>query len=249
MTPLSNFKNVVRTFLFKQKYPKGFGLLTGNPHLGTDYLVSIGTPIYAWTDNVTIVKAFKGKEGGNTAWVKVAGRPELIRFLHLRELPKLGTYNSGSVFAFSGNTGVSSAPHLHVDVSINGELELNNLNNFSDPEKYFASFNNEDDMKVVDKLASQFKVLVGRDPGDNMNDNEQIEFAEKIKNIQEEITLHKKQYNELLTGAEEQSRLDGEKITALENKITELSNLITQDAGNTSFMTALKFLVKTMKSW
>ncbi len=99
-------------------------------------MVAIGTPLYAPLD-LQVIKTQVGKEGGNTAFVKLDGRKELVRSLHLRELPKVGKYKRGEVFAFTGNTGLSTGPHWHVDVSKNGNLELTNRSNFIDPEKFF----------------------------------------------------------------------------------------------------------------
>lgn len=135
MYPLKDFHKVRRTLRFKTPYPKGFGSLSGQPHLGVDYVVPVGTPLHAFYKTVEVVRSFHGTQGGNTAWVKCEGK--LVRFLHLRELPKLGVYKAGEVFAYTGNTGVSTAPHTHSDVSTNGTLALGNMKNFEDPDEFF----------------------------------------------------------------------------------------------------------------
>jgi hypothetical protein len=122
-------------FKFKQIYPPSFGSLAGQPHLGTDYLTPIGTPLYApYNGTVTYVY---GTQGGNQAYFKGTGKPELIRFLHLKSPPKAGTYKEGQQFAYTGNTGsATNTPHVHIDISKNGILTLANINNFTDPQLF-----------------------------------------------------------------------------------------------------------------
>lgn len=139
MYPLKSFHKVRRTLRFKTPYPAGFGALSGKPHLGIDYVVPVGTPIYAFDKKVKVIRAFKGSQGGNTIWVENDGH--IVRFLHLRELPKVGTYKRGDIIAYTGNTGLSTAPHTHVDVS-KGSVQLANMKNFIDPDVYFEKIHN-----------------------------------------------------------------------------------------------------------
>lgn len=140
MYPIKKWKEIKRTLKFKTPYPKGFGSLTGKPHLGVDYVIPVGTKIYAYAD--CEVKSLIGKEGGNTIWVK-AKDGYLVRFLHLRDKAKSGKFKEGDIIGISGNTGLSTSPHTHCDVSKNGKLELNNLNNFVDPDKYFEKYSKD----------------------------------------------------------------------------------------------------------
>ncbi len=127
----------------KRGYAFGVPTHYNSFHIGLDLIVPKNTPVYAWAD-LEIVNSFLGKEGGNTAWIKVDGRPELVRLLHLNEPAKKGKYKKDVVIAKTGNTGLSTGPHLHQDVSINGKLELSNKKNFTDPEKYNREFNDQE---------------------------------------------------------------------------------------------------------
>lgn len=95
-------------------------------------MVPEGTPIFAPYDGE--VKTLWGDEGGNT--VHFSGNGHLVRFLHLSKFAKKGKVKTGDIIGYSGNTGVSSGPHVHIDVS-RGTLQLNNRKNFVDPDLYF----------------------------------------------------------------------------------------------------------------
>lgn len=179
MYPLKSYEKIKRGYRF------GVPTFYSDFHLGTDFIVPVGTPLYAPID-LEITGTQVGSEGGNTAFVKFPGRKEMMRSLHLRELPKKGIYKQGTVFAYTGNTGLSTGPHWHVDVSKNGTLNLNDKKNFTDPEPFFEELNKlEEDMKPTKDLAREYKALVGDDPGDNMNEGEQDKFAKKIKELRE----------------------------------------------------------------
>lgn len=129
--PLTYWKTLKRgyTFLVPTFYSKH--------HLGLDIICPIGTPLIAWDD--CTVKSVFGKQGGNTAWVYTDGK--LFRFLHLNKPCKTGKMKAGDVIGKTGNTGMSTGPHTHCDISKNGKLELTNTKNFIDPEQYFKDIN------------------------------------------------------------------------------------------------------------
>ena len=57
--------------------------------------------------------------------------------MHLNKLSPKGNYNKGEILGFTGNTGkLSTAPHLHLDLSIN-KVNWKNFNNFIDPDEFF----------------------------------------------------------------------------------------------------------------
>ena len=106
-------------------------------HLGLDIICPIGTQLIAWDD--CTVKSVFGKQGGNQAHVYTDGK--LFRFLHLDKPCKTGKMKAGDVIGKTGNTGMSTGPHTHCDISKNGKLELTNTKNFIDPEQYFKDIN------------------------------------------------------------------------------------------------------------
>jgi murein DD-endopeptidase MepM/ murein hydrolase activator NlpD len=112
-----------------------FGVPTfySNFHLGVDYGTE-GMELHAPFDGKVLTSY--GHDGGNTIYFYPTGHKEMIRFLHLDHFIKTGWVNMGDVIAITGNTGVSTRPHVHIDISKNGSLDLNNLSNFKDPEKF-----------------------------------------------------------------------------------------------------------------
>lgn len=172
MLPLKDYDKVRISYRF------GVPTFYNDFHTGTDYIIPVGTPIFAWTD-VEIIKTLVGTQGGNTAWVKEGTK--IIRLLHLKTLPKLGKYKEGDIVATSGNTGLSTAPHAHIDVS-EGSVDLTNNKNFRDPEIYFNQFREntmeltKDQKKDLTKLGFEF--------GDNLNSGELDRLIKKALDLQ-----------------------------------------------------------------
>lgn len=132
-------------FRFKEIYPPSFGAVAGSPHLGVDW-TSNYEPIYAPCKG-KIIQIVYGTQGGwwvhfeETVKAKQFGATKLIhRFAHCEEKTKnlaLGWYDEGDIIGYSGNTGsVSTSPHTHHDISKNS-VNINNIDNFIDPELYF----------------------------------------------------------------------------------------------------------------
>jgi len=131
--PLKDWKKLKRGYKFGQK------TFYSNFHLGLDIIAPLGTPILAWQD-LAIVDAYYGLDGGNTALIQCPNNKRLFRIMHLQSKAKVGQYKEGQEIAKVGNTGrLSTGPHLHIDISKNGKLNLQNLSNFEDPEAYFQS--------------------------------------------------------------------------------------------------------------
>lgn len=95
--------------------------------------MGIGTPIYAPADGEIVYTGF-GIEGGYTLWYRFQN--VVMRCLHLKESSRLGIYREGQVIGYTGNTGHSSAPHVHIDIS-KGSVHLSDRTNFVDPDKFF----------------------------------------------------------------------------------------------------------------
>src|SRR5690606_2222370 len=79
-------------------------------HRGVDILTRTGTALYSPADG-TLTTAI-GKKGGLTAIIIT---PTLhFRFLHLSKfVRKSGNVAEGELIGYTGNTGLSTAPHLH----------------------------------------------------------------------------------------------------------------------------------------
>jgi murein DD-endopeptidase MepM/ murein hydrolase activator NlpD len=160
--PLLKWKTLKRGYSFRSP------TFYSQNHLGLDIKAPTGTPIVAWQD-LEIIKAFVGKEGGNTAWIKCPHNIRLFRIMHLFSAAKEGNYKEGQVIGHVGSTGsMSTGPHLHIDISKSGGLKLNDINNFEDPEAYFLAINqpprnvikinNLDDLKG---LKEEYLVRIG----------------------------------------------------------------------------------------
>ena len=91
-------------------------------HKGTDYAASSGTPVRAIGDGV-VTRA--GWSGGYGNVLEIRHRNGYVtRYGHLRGFARgvrAGTRVSiGSTVAYVGSTGLSTAPHLHFEVLVNG---------------------------------------------------------------------------------------------------------------------------------
>jgi murein DD-endopeptidase MepM/ murein hydrolase activator NlpD len=119
-------------FKYGQKYSNGFGNLTGRPHLGQDYLLPIGKPIYAIADGIT--KTFTGIQAGNMVTL-TTNRGLSVRYMHLDKFVQEsnGRVSRGQIIGYTGNTGKSTAPHLHLDIFKGVPTNINQFSNFIDP--------------------------------------------------------------------------------------------------------------------
>ena len=107
-------------------------------HEGIDIVCDVGSNIKA-SGNAKVI--FVGRKGGYGLIVELDhGFGYVSIYGHLsRSLVKVGqTVTRGQVIAKSGNTGLSSGPHLHYEVLHNGE-NLNPANFFFDEYNYFEA--------------------------------------------------------------------------------------------------------------
>ncbi len=98
-----------------------YGMRWGRMHNGVDIAVVTGTPIKAAADGKVI---FSGTNGGYGIMVIIDhGKGVETRYAHhSRNVAKVGqTVKRGDVIAYSGNTGVSTGPHLHFEIRYNGK--------------------------------------------------------------------------------------------------------------------------------
>jgi murein DD-endopeptidase MepM/ murein hydrolase activator NlpD len=92
-------------------------------HKGVDFAVAVGTPVYASGDGVI---DFMGPHDGHGNFVKIRHNPTLeTGYAHLSKFGdglQVGSpVRQGQEIALSGNTGLSSGPHMHYEVIVNGE--------------------------------------------------------------------------------------------------------------------------------
>jgi murein DD-endopeptidase MepM/ murein hydrolase activator NlpD len=143
-------------FKHGQKYPSGFGNLTGQPHLGQDYIIPINKPIYAIADGIT--KSSRGIQAGNMVTLRT-NRGLSVRYMHLNTFTSLsnGRVSRGDIIGFTGNTGKSTAPHLHMDIFRGAVTNINQFYNFVDPLTLTYSTNMEQNQTPEEiELAKEF---------------------------------------------------------------------------------------------
>lgn len=101
-----------------------FGYRTGKFegfHGGCDFPAPQGTPVYASADGIVALSGVYGT-GGNCIIIKHSETHSTL-YAHNSRLNVLaGTYvKQGDIIAFVGSTGLSSGPHCHFEMRINGE--------------------------------------------------------------------------------------------------------------------------------
>lgn len=149
MYPLKDWKNLKRGYLFRQP------TFYKTEHLGLDIICPEGTPIYAWKDLGYSDNAKRFTRGISSPyqdqrWQGTYPDYALTGITQKRFLQRRRDY-----CLYRQHRKYSKAPHLHIDVSKNGKLELNNINNFIDPEVYFSNLNNMLEL-TIDKNNVQY---------------------------------------------------------------------------------------------
>ena len=100
-------------------------------HYGIDFVTNIGTPVYAPGKGKVV---FVGRKGGYGLEVIIDhGYGYRTRYAHLsKSLVKKGQHvTRGDLIAKTGNSGLTTGPHLHYEVSHNG-VKLNPAQFFFD---------------------------------------------------------------------------------------------------------------------
>jgi murein DD-endopeptidase MepM/ murein hydrolase activator NlpD len=116
-------------------------------HTGIDFAASIGTPIYATADGTVAEVSVKFSGYGKMVEVN-HGFGYRTRYAHMHEFAvRPGqTIKRGDLIGYVGNTGLSTAPHLHYEVLINGD--------HVDPVHYFYNDLTAAEYEKVLELAS-----------------------------------------------------------------------------------------------
>ncbi len=117
------------------------------PHNGIDFGMPVGTPVVSPSDGV-VTKAEFNRSTGYYVVIRHRGAYSTV-FMHLSKINvKVGqNVKMGTVIARSGNTGLSTGPHLHYELRINGRpvnalrVKLNGIvdNSNSNERKRFAA--------------------------------------------------------------------------------------------------------------
>lgn len=171
--PLDRWKELKRGFKFGEIYPNGFGSLTGHPHIGIDIIVKEGYPILAPFQGKA--SQFVGPQGGKT--VTLLYGSDKIRFMHLSKFAKTGAVKEGDILGYTGNTGLSTAPHVHIDCYSVGSQR------YVDPEIYFKPKNVDTiytaTVGMSEGIFFQFKQIVAQLTAGKIN-LQRTEYAYKL---------------------------------------------------------------------
>jgi murein DD-endopeptidase MepM/ murein hydrolase activator NlpD len=85
-------------------------------HNGTDFSCPEGTPIVAPTDGEITHRFTFHPTMGNAIHFSCDHFSCYLRFLHLSKAMPKGKYREGEVIGYTGNTGMSTGGHVHIDV-------------------------------------------------------------------------------------------------------------------------------------
>jgi murein DD-endopeptidase MepM/ murein hydrolase activator NlpD len=108
-------------------------------HAGMDFSAKTGTPIYATGDG-KIIKVKRSRRGHGNHVIIDHGFGYKTLYAHMSKytVKKGQKVNRGDIIGYVGNTGMSTAPHLHYEVHKNGK-KINPVNfyyNDLTPEQY-----------------------------------------------------------------------------------------------------------------
>lgn len=96
-------------------------------HRGVDIAVSLGTPVYA---GIRGIVTFAGKRGNYGNLVEIKGSDGIkVRYAHLSKIDVVTgqRVSDGEKVAETGNTGMSTGPHLHYEIIVD-DSPVNPLN-------------------------------------------------------------------------------------------------------------------------
>ncbi|WP_461535802.1 peptidoglycan DD-metalloendopeptidase family protein [Spongorhabdus nitratireducens] len=116
--PVDKKYRISSSFNRKRRHP-----VTGRvrPHYGTDWATPTGTRVRAPGDGVVVRAVRRHPAAGNFIEIR-HGRNYVTRYLHLSRINvrKGQQIKQGQVIGRTGNTGLSTGPHLHYELHVNG---------------------------------------------------------------------------------------------------------------------------------
>lgn len=116
------------TYPVSQKFLEKSDLYMSGHHMGTDFACPTGTKVFAPAKGVITKVIENHAQMGNCIFYRcvIDNQAYTLRFMHLSVPMPMGDYEEEALIAVTGNTGNSTGPHLHVDVT-RGEFDIKNL--------------------------------------------------------------------------------------------------------------------------
>lgn len=147
-------QGLVRGGVVTQQYGNKSSRYSGGVHTGVDIGVKTGTPVHAARAGTVLSASYQGAYGNS---ITIRGTDGLLyRYGHLSAFAvhKGDTVGRGQVIGRSGNTGNSTGPHLHFEVSkggtaINPEKYLGGVTSTSAPTKNRDASGGSNETSVV----------------------------------------------------------------------------------------------------
>jgi TonB family protein len=90
-------------------------------HPGVDILAKIGAPVNSTTAGTVTVSEFNDQDGNRVVIDHGNGYTSAYHHLHAREVKAGDRVEQGQRIGTVGSTGVSTGPHLHFEIRVNGE--------------------------------------------------------------------------------------------------------------------------------
>jgi murein DD-endopeptidase MepM/ murein hydrolase activator NlpD len=116
-------------------------------HTGIDFAAAIGTPIYATADGVIVTEQISFSGYGKMLEIDHGfGYHSRYAHMHGFAVHKGQHIKRGELIGYVGDTGLSTAPHLHYEVLINGQ--------HVNPVHYFFNDLNAAEYEKIVELAS-----------------------------------------------------------------------------------------------